>query len=201
MSDEIRWNREKKDQRDQEIARELMKQKVVRAYNEWKANLKSKRKLKIQDIEKSAQDMRLQVVAALTRTGLIDDPWGKQTLAILDGKIADITAAIAADDVLKTKTAHINIFTRYLPDRPDGQPQTPETYEFKTETELRAIPFVASIIRQDGFVGIVREDNKLIGLFASGELVLLGAVATRVGIERIPTKEEMTKAILHSKRN
>lgn len=194
MSDDIKWNRKKKDERDAEQARVRVKQAIGQVYADWKARMLTRKKLPKEDLAKYGKELRVATQAALAKFGFADDPFGQQTMQLLDAKLADIEAMLAADAVLATQTPFVNRLTRFLPPREDDQPQTPEVYEFHDHAELLAIPFVAAIVAKPDYNGLVREVNKLFAWLGRDELMLIGAVSTRVGIERVPTVAEVRDA-------
>lgn len=194
MDDEIKWNQKKKADRDKEIARTKAKQAVGKVYADWKARLLAKKKLKLEDLPKFGAGLRLAVAAAIEANGLTDDPFGQQSLKLVEDKIEDIGAALRAGQVLARQTPFINHLTRFLPDRPDQQPQTPEVYEFRTEAELMAIPFIKGMTAMKDWIGLTREGNKLFAWYDPDELVLVGAITSRVGVEKLPTVQEVRDA-------
>lgn len=195
MSDDIKWNKEKKELRDAERDRERLKDKVGLVYKHWKARLTARVKRPTSDLIKMAEELRDQVKKAVEETGLQNDPFGIETMKLIQAKVENLHDLDDLNMAVGSSTDQINILTRFLPDRPDGQPQTPETYEFRTEEELFGVAFVKKWIVEDGFVGLVRKGNAIYALFESSEMRLIGAVATRIGVERLPTVEEFQKNV------
>lgn len=194
MSDEIKWNQEKKERRDKEATRERAKIEIGKVYQAWKTRLLGRNKMKVEDLEAAGDKLRQSIKNALGEFGLMDDAFGRKSMELVEAKLDDIKAALAAGTALSSQTAFVNHITRYLPELPDGQPQTPEVHEFRSEIELMSIPFVDAMTKKPDYVGLVRDENKLYAWFEPDELVLIGAVTSRVGVERLPTIKEVHDA-------
>lgn len=200
MNDRIKWNTKKHDTRTAMSDRERAKHRIGKIFADWKIKLTTTRRVKVEDLVPKTRELKEQITKILKEVGLFEDEYGKKTLELLDDKISDIMAVEMAGKIVDKQTAFINILTRFLPERPDQQPQTPEVFEFRTAEELTAIPFVKKLSEQEGFVGILRDANKLLALYENSETILLGAVSTRVGLDNIPTVGEFKSAIGRKKK-
>lgn len=196
--DQIRWNLDKKRERDQAREQEKAKSLIGKIYASWKVNLCAKprtRKEVLQSLYKLRDDI-LKEGKYLAENNLKD--FSEMTFNILEEKISQLL------------TAHItgrNAIRQHVPAQHQlsGDITTAKAEHFRNKEELLAIDFVAHFVQQPGFTGFTwhRHEEKwtidlyLLAHFAQGDTWLVGTLVNDVGLDDIPEyKDTLDESVL-----
>lgn len=169
---------------------------ISRAYVEWKRILQRKisraqrnpndpaKQLSQQDIIASVYELH-DIVGKQARTPEMFE-WRSFTLGLLE----DLIGTIIMTQFKK------NLFTEYLPENKATEALVvPQRHAFETFDEFEAIPFLQKFKEKAGFVGFLREQRQILALFKDGETVMIGVVTSPLGVEKLPTRFQMMKAL------
>lgn len=172
---------------------------ISRAYAVWKKNLTrriDKALLNPKDAKK--QLTQQHIIASLYELhGIVakeaDTPemfeWRSFTMDLLEDAIGTIVMT-----QLKK-----NLFTEFIPEiKGTDALVIPQRHAFETLAEFEAIPFIQKFRGQEGFVGFLREQKQILGLFNDGEVVRVGIVSSPKGVEKLPTRLQMMKELERS---
>lgn len=195
---DIKWNLEKKLEREKEEARKKALKLAATVFRDWKAKLIKKPVPRAELISK-LYELRDKAIAAVGADPELKD-WREFCMDLIDDKISQ---AMTDNIVLK------NDITQYVPTFGEDEPKPgdlilrgdikkPRLFAFRSLPEFLQVPFVQEFSGKADFVGFVRRSYFIDALFKDGELVPVGKVSNTIGIASIPTLEqfqaEMAKA-------
>lgn len=188
MSDDIRWNKDRHDKAvsalQQEEARKKVMPQIVKTYEAWKRRFVKKSKTQpevIQDLYR-LRDM----MGDVTKHTPGMEAFREFTMNMIDDKITD---------VVNTACGTKNVFNERAVETASGSASIPEFHYFETQEELEAIPFLKKHKERDGFVGLLRSGRIIHAWYDHGEIVLCGYCLTMVGLEKLPTIDQVRKAL------
>lgn len=195
MSDfPIRWDRNKKEARDQEYAEKKIKDLVGKAYSQWKERLIHKN-VHPEKLSVHLNDLRGQVMAVLKKSDLKD--YTAYAAKLLDEVEARVKGWEEMQDPAKPNY--------FLPDVPNGQP-----IAFHQEKDLMELTLIADHFTAEDFCGILINPKglgeiQLLAAFANSKndskdhrnlkTICLGRVANMKGVGRLPTLQEFVGAL------
>lgn len=188
MSDNLKWDAKRHDKAvtalNEETARQRVMPQIVKTYEAWKRRFKKKPKTQPEVIQEL---YRLQgMVGDITKHTPGMANFREFTMNLLDDKISD---------VVNTACGTRNIFTERAVPTSDNSLSIPEFHPFDTAEDLNGIPFLKKHIDREGFVGFIRSGRIIHALYSNDEIVLCGHVLTMVGINTLPTLEQVRKEI------
>jgi hypothetical protein len=201
---EIKWNKNRHDERvtkhDEEVAKAKAMKLFAKHYQSWRAQFRKKDGMSVEELKNKILDLRNLVMTEVEGAGL--GPWKEFSTKLLDEKLLEIeTVLIAAR----------NRIVQYIPVLPgvaetiqSNLPTPLQTEEqkrgaveafFQTEEQMRAIPWIKSVADKEGFMGFCLDGHKLVGMFDDGEIVPIGVVSCGTGLERVPSLHDFATAL------
>lgn len=172
---------------------------ISRAYAEWKKNLQRRidralrnpkdasKQLTHKDFIRTLYDFHAVVAKEADKPEMFE--WRTFTMEILE----DLIGVIVMTEMKK------NLFTEFIPElKATDALVIPQRHAFETLEEFEAIPFIQKFRGQEGFVGFIREEKQILGLFNDGECVRVGIVSSPKGVEKLPTRLQMMKELERS---
>lgn len=198
----LRFDTAKHDAKVNAYEAEKRKAKALRTagliWEQWKSTVKKSKLMTTAGLADAVLELRSSIDKKFREDKDLHD-WLGFTLKLLDEKLGVLTTLNITEE---------NRILRYVPKLDGlnvesplpahyGKPEEtkPETTVFRTEENLRAIPFVKAIIEQPGFVGFVLDATILVAMFEDGEINPVGTVLNGIGLEKIPSIEDYQAAL------
>jgi len=175
---------------DRVAAGEIL-QKLGLAWEQMKRRLLHKRKPTVNDLNKFVAEMETTVRRECVGKNL--DGFRQFALTLLREK---------AELLRLSGFNQHNVFTPASVVEPAASPELPSAYQpvqvrytFNRFEEFASLEPVRRVMKKDGFVGFILEENQVIGVFTDGQYVLMGSVVNGLGMEKVPSKEQYLAAL------
>lgn len=189
MSDDIKWNKQKAQERADERHRKKARAHVGKMYQDWKKILCSQPRTP-QEVVASLYKLKDEIMDYLHSEGLA---------TMKD--FHDFTCNLVEDCIARAITSQMSGSNVITPAEIEGVDipthLKPKPAQFKTIAEFLSIPWIVRYRNNSGFVGFLRQGRIIHALYSDNmaqhtgvpDLPVVGTVSNTVGLDQLPSPE------------